>query len=233
VLTGEDYPPAYFWSSASRSLRILPDALEIDRLFATKPIPCDCLVMTARHLLFAVERVQELIRPGSTVEVIPPALRGGLWWVAEKCPNPALGWETGEPPSQEEYQRVLEYIATLDFYLEVLQPAAFAESVGAREWQAASLIKAANATQLALFFIVQQHGLLNHYALDIAEMDQVKFDLQRRGEVNPLEALVPVARTIQAIFAARTTCDCISDFADSLVNAMEAIRSVAPQPRTN
>jgi hypothetical protein len=59
---------------------------------------------------------------------------------------------------------------------------------------------------------------------------------RNRGDENLLadrEELVPTARAIQPILAARSTCERIANAGRDVVEAMEATRSLAPRPRTN
>ena len=67
-------------------------------------------------------------------------------------------------------------------------------------------------------------------------MDRVRRDFQARDQVDPdenLEALIPIARAIQAILEGRSPCECISIAVRRVLDTMEAIRSMFPRPRTN
>ena len=193
----------------------------------------------------AIERVEGLVSSG---EVTPHTLGQG---------------RTGVSVPHDEYQRVIEHLAALDAFLQVLHQTASLpadgnawglsaeelEALGYPEGMPSSLgmidfWETSTIDQLAwgqvmvpeLFFGVKQQALLNHYSLEFEKMDRVRRALQSWAEIDPdedLEALVPTARMIQAILAPRAPCDWIATSAKWLVEAMEAIRSLAPRPRTN
>src|SRR5215472_416129 len=236
-------------SSTDLSDQLVEDALEIDRLVEAKP-PCHCIISTAHKLLIAVTRVQLLL---CSNKATPPFLLG----VPRTPPPRAKAF-----PHRAEYQRVAEYLAALNVHLEVLEQAPGLprrvdaegmpkEIVEALRYQKGVPISFRAALEsstlddlawgqllvLALYFAVQQQCTLGHYELDIGRMDQIRRDLQGRSEVDPeaaaFEALVPIARTIQTILAGCSTCACISSAVREMVEAMEAIRSLAPQPKAN
>jgi hypothetical protein len=238
ILAGGWWPPPYLGSSEDLSARIVPDVLEIDQLIEAKP-PCDCIVLTAQHLLV---KVQELLSPDS---------------VTKKPPRPETNLTSA---AGARYQQVCEHLAALNVYVHLLAqtaympaygnlwglsgewlealgyPVGMSESFGILGTSATDEIGWGQEVVPALFYVVKQHCLLARCVLDYARIDQVRRDLQSRNEIDPdnaLEALVPTAHAIQAILAVRSTCACIANAVQQVVEAMEAIRSLAPQPRTN
>jgi len=144
---------------------------------------------------------------------------------------------TGESPTPDDYQVVIEHIAALGVYLEVLEQAA---DVPARDdaWgrQARNDIGWARAVLLALLYGVKTHCLLSRYFLDYEKMDGATDHFRERNKINPdddLEALIPTARQIQTVLAARSTCACMLDTAQEVVAALEAVRGLAPRAQTH
>jgi hypothetical protein len=145
--------------------------------------------------------------------------------------------DQSKAPTQDDYQQVIEHIAALGVYLEVLaQAAGLSDRDDAWGEQAREQIGRGRCVLLALLYGVKQHCLPAEYFLDYQRMDQITLGLQGRRSIDPdddLEALIPTAQAIRSILEARSTCDCMPDVARSVVETMEAIRSLAPKPRPN
>jgi len=144
----------------------------------------------------AIERVEGLVSSG---EVTPHTLGQG---------------RTGVSVPHDEYQRVIEHLAALDAFLQVLHQTASLpadgnawglsaeelEALGYPEGMPSSLgmidfWETSTIDQLAwgqvmvpeLFFGVKQQALLNHYSLEFEKMDRVRRALQSWAEIDPDE----------------------------------------------
>lgn len=145
---------------------------------------------------------------------------------------------TPDAPTDADYQQVIDHLAALGVYLEILEQAAGLPDRDDQWGKAVNqAISHARSVLLALLFSVTTHCLLAGYLLDYKQMDRVTVTLRTRSSIDPdddLGALIPTATACYSTLKRRRdACDCLLDVAVAVQEAVQAIRAYAPERKGN
>lgn len=127
------------------------------------------------------------------------------------------------PFTQADYQQVIEYLTAMNVCLDFIAPAA--ATPDRDSGFAKAMVK-------GLALGVQQHCVLGGYALDYQQLARQLENFRPQDPQDALEAL-PIAHSIEMIFAARNSCDCMNNLCGGLVHLCEIIHRHAVDPRAN